>query len=66
MYVVTCLMDKDREVSYRHHQDLSTQQQQSSISIADELMKLANLKEKGIISEEEFAQMKQDLIKKKI
>jgi hypothetical protein len=29
-------------------------------------MKLANLKEKGIISEDEFQQMKQDLIKKKI
>jgi len=28
-------------------------------------MKLANLKEKGIISEDEFQQMKQDLIKKK-
>jgi Bacterial PH domain/Short C-terminal domain len=59
-------MDKDREVSYRHRQDLPTQQQQSSISIADELTKLANLKEKGIISEDEFQQMKQDLIKKKI
>ena len=34
--------------------------------IADELTKLANLKEKGIISEDEFRQMKQDLIKKKI
>jgi hypothetical protein len=54
-------MDRDREV-YRH----SEQPQQQPISIADELMKLANLKEKGIISEEEFAQMKQDLIKKKI
>jgi Short C-terminal domain len=41
-------------------------QQQPSVSIADELMKLANLKEKGIISDEEFQQMKQDLIKKKI
>jgi putative oligomerization/nucleic acid binding protein len=29
-------------------------------------MKLARLKEKGIISEDEFQQMKQDLIKKKI
>jgi Short C-terminal domain len=28
-------------------------------------MKLVNLKEKGIISEDEFQQMKQDLIKKK-
>jgi hypothetical protein len=34
------------------------------ISIADELMKLASLKEQGIISETEFTQMKQDLLKK--
>jgi hypothetical protein len=34
------------------------------ISIADELVKLASLKEQGIISEEEFTQMKQDLLKK--
>jgi hypothetical protein len=33
-------------------------------SIADELMKLAKLKEQGILSEEEFLQMKQDLLKK--
>jgi PH (Pleckstrin Homology) domain-containing protein/putative oligomerization/nucleic acid binding protein len=59
-------IDRDREV-YRHpqiEQPLQSQQQ-SSLSIADELMKLANLKEKGIISDEEFQQMKQDLIKKK-
>ena len=37
-------------------------QQQPSVSIADEIMKLANLKEKGIIPDEEF---QQDLIKKK-
>jgi hypothetical protein len=41
-------------------------QQQSSTSIADELTKLANLKERGIISEDEFQQMKQDLINKKV
>lgn len=34
------------------------------ISIADELMKLASLKEQGIISEEEFTQVKQDMLKK--
>jgi uncharacterized membrane protein len=56
-------MDRDREVSYRHSPE---QPQQSSVSIADELMKLANLKERGIISEDEFQQMKQDLVKKKI
>ncbi len=61
-------MDKDREV-YRHpqvEQQPLQSQQQSSVSIADEIMKLANLKDKGIISDEEFQQMKQDLIKKKI
>jgi Short C-terminal domain len=61
-------MDRDREV-YRHptqRGELSQPQQQSSVSIADELMKLANLREKGIISDNEFQQMKQDLIKKKI
>ena len=56
-------MDRDREV-YRQRQDIP-QQQQSSISIADELLKLASLKEKRVISEDEFQQMKQDLIKKK-
>jgi Short C-terminal domain len=55
-------LDRDREVD-RHQQH---QSQQSSISIADELTKLANLKERGIISDNEFQQMKQDLIKKKI
>jgi hypothetical protein len=60
-------IDREREV-YRHPQveQSSQSQQQSSLSIADELMKLANLKEKGIISDEEFQQMKQDLIKKKV
>jgi hypothetical protein len=35
-----------------------------SISITDELRKLAMLKEEGILTEEEFKQMKQDLIRK--
>jgi hypothetical protein len=34
------------------------------ISVADELTKLATLKQQGFISETEFAQMKQDLLKK--
>jgi hypothetical protein len=41
-----------------------SQQQPSSLSLADELSKLAKLKEQGILSEAEFTQMKQDLIKK--
>ena len=35
-----------------------------SVSVADELRKLAKLKEEGIITEEEFQQMKEDLIRK--
>ena len=55
-------MDRDREVSNRYRE----QSQQQPISVADELTKLAALKKRGIISEDEFQQMKQDLIKKKI
>ena len=56
-------MDRDREA--HGYREQPQQHQQSSISIADELMKLANLKEKGIISEDEFQQMKQDLIRRR-
>jgi hypothetical protein len=56
-------MDRNREV-YRQQQQ-QQQSQPQSISIADEITKLANLKERGIISEDEFQQMKQDLIKKR-
>ena len=52
-------MDKDREVS--------SQRQHSSdqpASVADELTKLAKLKEQGVISESEFVQMKQNLLKR--
>lgn len=34
-------------------------------SFVDELLKLANLKERGVVSEEEFLKMKQDLLDKK-
>ena len=33
-------------------------------SIADELLKFANLKEKGVLSDEEFLKMKKDLLNK--
>ena len=36
----------------------------NQISVADELAKLAKLKEQGVLSEEEFSKMKQDLINK--
>jgi hypothetical protein len=42
----------------------SVPQQPSSLSLADELSKLAKLKEQGVISEAEFLEMKQDLKKK--
>lgn len=42
----------------------SSVQQQQPLSLADELSKLAKLKEQGVLSEAEFTQMKQDLIKK--
>ena len=42
----------------------STISSNQSTSIADEIRKLAKLKEEGIITEEEFKQTKQDLIRK--
>ena len=46
---------------------IKTESQKTIIkeSIADELMKLADLKEKWVLSNEEFLKMKQDLINKK-
>jgi hypothetical protein len=58
-------MDKQREGSQQFPSQARAEVTKSStISIADELAKLAKLKEQGIISEAEFQQMKQDLIKK--
>ncbi len=42
----------------------SSQSGGSQISVADELAKLAKLKEQGILSDAEFMQMKQELLKK--
>jgi PH (Pleckstrin Homology) domain-containing protein/putative oligomerization/nucleic acid binding protein len=64
-------MDRQREV-YQQQQPqpihVSTNNNNNdnspTISIADELTKLAKLKEQGVISESEFQQMKQDLLKK--
>ncbi|HET7344411.1 MAG TPA: SHOCT domain-containing protein [Nitrososphaeraceae archaeon] len=49
------------------HTDIDTTSNNNNptISIADELAKLANLKEQGVITESEFLQMKQDLIRRK-
>jgi hypothetical protein len=58
-------MDKQREAS---HQPQSYARAgvttTPTISVADELAKLARLKKKGVISDAEFQQMKQDLLKK--
>ncbi len=52
-------------LSYQQRQqNYRASQTSSSISIADELTKLAKLKEQGVISESEFLKMKQDLIKR--
>ena len=73
-------MDRQREVyqqqqpqqqfqqqppSPRTHVDTTSSNNNPTISIADELAKLAKLKEQGVISEAEFRQMKQDLIMRK-
>ena len=47
-------------------QATTSQSQGPKKDVVQELEKLANLKQQGILSEEEFQQMKQDLIKKKI
>jgi Bacterial PH domain/Short C-terminal domain len=65
-------MDRQREVYHQQQPqriDVSTNNNNNNdnsptISIADELTKLAKLKEQGVISESEFQQMKQDLLKK--
>jgi hypothetical protein len=44
--------------------DHTVPSKQAVLSIADELSKLAKLKEEGVLTEEEFKQMKQDLIRK--
>lgn len=52
-------MDRDREAtSQRQHSS------EQPISVADELAKIAKLKEQGVISEFEFVQLKQNLLKR--
>jgi Bacterial PH domain/Short C-terminal domain len=50
---------------HTHVDTTSSNDNNPTISIADELAKLAKLKEQGVISEAEFQQMKQDLIRRK-
>ncbi|MGI0021400.1 MAG: PH domain-containing protein [Nitrososphaeraceae archaeon] len=58
--LVKIIKERMEAVKKLSHQSTITQQ----TSIADELSKLAKLKEQGIISEDEFLKMKQELIKK--
>jgi hypothetical protein len=53
---------KQKSPEHDDHKEAITASNQS-VSIADELQKLANLKEEGVLTEEEFNQMKQDLIR---
>jgi PH (Pleckstrin Homology) domain-containing protein/putative oligomerization/nucleic acid binding protein len=57
-------MDKQREVYQPQHSSPHSTNDTPTTSTADELAKLARLKEQGVISEAEFQQMKQDLIKR--
>ena len=60
--IVTYTKEKMAEAENRKYASDGGGQQTSSL--ADELAKLAKLKADGIISDAEFQQMKQDLIKK--
>lgn len=51
---------KDKVLEKEDNQTLS--EGQAKVSIADELSKLADLKEKGVITQEEFEKMKKELI----
>ena len=65
-------MDRQREVYHQQQPQrvyVSTNNNNNNdnsptMSIADELTKLAKLKEQGVLSESDFQQMKQDLLKK--
>ena len=57
-------MQKNMENSQKMMEQASGKMSRSSV--ADELAKLAKLKEQGVITEAEFLQLKQDLIKKMI
>ena len=53
-------IDRTKNIDPRSSMKIVNQQ----VSFADELIKLARLKEQGVISQAEFTQMKQDLLKK--
>jgi hypothetical protein len=57
-------MQMNMEQSQKAMEQATSKMSGMPTSIADELGKLAKLKEQGVISESEFQQMKQELIKK--
>lgn len=62
--------EQNSEISDQHTTDIhqnpntNTQNQSNKASIIDEIVKLATLKEKGMISEQEFLYIKKELIRK--
>ena len=62
--IVEYIKDAMRNSPATQSEPSSVPEQQSSLSLADELSKLAKLKQQGIISEAEFLEMKQDLMKR--
>ena len=57
-------MDEATTTSTVHSRTDTTTKSNPQLSAADELTKLARLKEQGILSEAEFNQMKQEILKK--
>ena len=57
------IASKKQKPTTNSHETKETISNQSEVSIADELMKLAKLREEGILTEQEFNQMKQKLVK---
>ena len=62
--IVEYIKNAMRDLTATQSEPSSVPQQSSSLSLADELSKLAKLKEQGIISDAEFLEMKQDVMKK--
>ncbi len=63
-YKIPCLKKKEvKEAIYKAQDALLSGQNSTSGSISDELVKLAQLKEQGILSEQEFEEQKKRLLK---
>ena len=56
------ILDKVKEIRDSQKSETSTQSQSDNISVADEIKKFAELKEQGVISEEEFEAKKKELL----